>query len=162
MTGTDLLQSLKAFIEHALSELRLPVRNLGNPVGEAPRPPHVYLMRLPERQDLKDKIPYILLQFIEGEDIQPDGAPRSSLCTIRLIFAVYDRNGQESNLRLLELMERVRFHLLKTTRIGGKFILQSPLERIVYPDMEEPCYAIGEMMTKWTAPSVEMEVNYGI
>ena len=38
------------------------------------------------------------------------------------------------------------------------FVLKSPLEMIVYPDSTAPYY-LGEMMTKWTMPIIESEVQ---
>ena len=42
--------------------------------------------------------------------------------------------------------------------VGGQFVLKSPLEMIVYPDSTAPYY-LGEMMTKWTMPIIESEVQ---
>ena len=48
--------------------------------------------------------------------------------------------------------------MLKDGVVGGQFVLKSPLEMIVYPDSTAPYY-LGEMMTTWTMPIIESEVQ---
>ena len=64
----------------------------------------------------------------------------------------------EGAMCVLNLLTRIRVALLKDGVVGGQFVLKSPLEMIVYPDSTAPYY-LGEMMTKWTMPIIESEVQ---
>ena len=77
---------------------------------------------------------------------------------VRIIFAVYSENGQDGPLALLNLMLRVRSELKKAGAVGGgQFVLEMPLEYIVYQDTTPPYY-MGEMVTNWSLPVVQRDV----
>ena len=59
---------------------------------------------------------------------------------------------------VLNLLTRIRVALLRDGIIGERFMLKPPLEMIVYPDSTAPYY-LGEMMTEWTMPIIESEVQ---
>lgn len=61
---------------------------------------------------------------------------------------------------LLNLIERLRIHLLQTVVIGQKYQLdlEAGLETLIYPEETAPYYA-GEMISTWKLPAIEREVR---
>lgn len=59
---------------------------------------------------------------------------------------------------LLNLILRIRERLQKQHIIGGRFCLEYPFEYIVYQDTTPPYY-LGEIMTNWSIPTIEREVQ---
>lgn len=156
----DLLYKLKAFTEAAISELIMPVRLQKGDKEEGYRAASVYLMRLPDSTSATKKAPYVLHQLITGKDEQPSGQKPKSSAVVRSICCVYSADEQEGGLMLLNLMERIRIALLRTTIIGGRYQLdmEAGVECLVYPDDTAP-YFIGEMVTNWALPAIEREVR---
>lgn len=158
MTPLELLDALKAFIEEKTKDILLPVR-VDRKSGEAKeRPAEVYKMRLPTKDAETQRIPYILLQYIKGTDIQNDGEKPKSSCMVRIVVATYSENGEEGAMCVLNLLTRIRLALLRDGIIADRFLLKPPVEMIVYPDSTPPYY-LGEMMTEWQMPIVESEVQ---
>ena len=161
MNRVELLYALKAESLIATKGLLMPVAMQEHDKRQPPdREADVYLMRLPNSKAAKKKAPYILHQFITGYDQQPEGDLDESSATIRTIFAVYSEDEQEGGLILMNLMERVRIHLLRKVVIDHKFELdkQVKLEALAYPDDTAPYFA-GEMISTWKCPAVKREVT---
>ena len=118
----------------------------------------MYKMRLPNKEDQIQKVPYILLQFLTGKDDKKDSEPEDSECTVRIVVATYSENGEVGAYDVLNVILRIRTELEKIGIIGGYFVLQKPLEYIVYPDSTEPYY-LGEMITNWSIPTIKREVE---
>ncbi len=157
MTPVELLEELKGFIEKHTKDIILQVRTRrGN--EEISRAAEVHKMKLPTKSDETERIPYILLQVLNGKDDADPGKARSSNCKIRIVVATYSEDGGEGSYDVLNLLMRIRFNLLKTGILADKFILKHPLEYIIYPEDTSPYY-LGEMMTEWSIPSIEREVN---
>ena len=147
MTPVFLLENLQRFIEEKTADIILPVRTRTGRNEVKERPAAVYKMGLPEADDAQQKVPYILVKFLTGTDDK-----------VRIIFAVYSENGQDGPLALLNLMLRVRSELKKAGAVGGgQFVLEMPLEYIVYQDTTPPYY-MGEMVTNWSLPVVQRDV----
>lgn len=158
MTPLELLDALKAYIEEKTKDILLPVR-VDRKSGEAKeRPAEVYKMRLPTKDAETQRIPYILLQYLKGTDIQNDGERPESSCMVRIVAATYSENGEEGAMCVLNLLTRIRLALLRDGIIADRFLLKPPMEMIVYPDSTPPYY-LGEMMTEWQMPIVESEVQ---
>ena len=160
MDRVMLLEELKAVTEDAIKDLIMPVKIQSE--GETPqyRVAEVYLMRLPDGSSAKKKVPYIIHQAIASKDTQSAGELESGVAVVRSIFAVYNDDGQEGGLMLLNLMERLRIRLLREVVIGRRYQLdlEAGLETFTYPDDTAPYYA-GEMTTTWRVPGVEREVR---
>ncbi len=158
--SVDLLNALKGFTENAVSDLIMPVRFQKGDEEEGSRAAKVYLMRLPDSAAATKKAPYVLHQIITTKDEQPSGQTVRATAVVRSICCVYNSDEQEGGLMLLNLMERIRIALLRTTIIGKRYQLdlKAGMERLIYPDDTAP-YFIGEMVTNWTLPTVEREVR---
>ena len=155
-----LMEELKVFTESATKELILPVRMQKGDENPSYRAAHVFLMRLPDSSAATKKAPYILHQLITAKDEQSGGQNAKAGAVIRSIFCVYSDDEQEGGMMLLNLMERLRIALLRTTIIGNRFQLDmdAGVECLIYPDDTAP-YFVGEMVTNWSVPAIEREVR---
>lgn len=158
MTPIFLLDELEKFISAVTNDIKLQVRVRGGQSDEKERAANVYKMRLPNKEDQIQKVPYILLQFLTGKDDKKDSEPEDSECTVRIVVATYSENGEVGAYDVLNVVLRIRTELEKIGIIGGYFVLQKPLEYIVYPDSTEPYY-LGEMITNWSIPTIKREVE---
>lgn len=159
MTAINLLECLEAFVKEKTADimLQVKVRNR-NPEEVKERAADVYKMRLPKKEDQTEKVPYILLQLLTGKDDKEDGEPEESVCKIRIVVATYSEDGSEGALDVLNVILRIRSELKKAGVVGERFVLQNPLEYIVYPDSTQPYY-LGEMVTNWSIPTIERGVT---
>lgn len=156
MTPIILLDNLEEFVKEKTKDIKLQVRVRGPERGqEKERAADVYKMRLPKKEDQTEKIPYILLQFLTGKDGE---VQKGSTCKIRIVVATYAENDNMGAYDVLNVILRIRSELQKTGIIGGYFVLQKPLEYIVYPDSTQP-YFLGEMITNWSIPEIKREVE---
>jgi hypothetical protein len=160
MTRISLLECLRDETNEALKDLLLPVKPQKENPRPAPRCPEVHLMRLPDSKSCESKAPYVIHQLITAKDIGRDGEDPESASVIRSVCSVYAPAEDEGGLSLLNLMERLRIHLLKKIVIGKRFMLDmnEGIEMLVYPDNTAPFFA-GEMASVWKGPAIEREVH---
>lgn len=158
MTKVILLEELKKFCENAVKDYRLPTAVQKGDTERICRPPKIYRMRLPESSATDKTVPYIILQVVTGKDEQNESECTEASAVVRLIFAVYNEDGQEGALSLLNVMETVRIALLKNSIVGNMFSLdrKTGIETFIYPD-DTTKYFFGEMITNWNLPPVEQE-----
>ncbi len=161
MTQVQLLEDLKRLCEEAVKKMIMPVQLQKGDAKTKERAPEVYKMRLPHTSDAKKYAPYIIIQVIDSKHIQPEGQLPVYTATVRFVFAVYGEDEQEGVLMLMNLMDRVRYKLLKQVQVGDEFLLDvhSPLETLIYPDYMGEFYA-GEMVGTFYLPPTEREVNF--
>lgn len=160
MNRIILLEQLRDLTKEAVSDIIMPVRMQKGDVEQTSRAADIYRMRLPDSSAAQKKAPYIIHQLITGKDIQPQGENESSSAVMRSIFCVFNDNEEEGALMLVNLMERLRIHLLRQVVIGDQFQLDlvAGLESMVYPDDTAPYYA-GEMVSTWILPAIQREVR---
>lgn len=159
MTAINLLECLEEFVKEKTADIKLQVKVRNrNPEEVKERAADVYKMQLPKKEDQTEKVPYILLQFLTGKDDKEDGKPEQSMCRIRIVAATYSEDGSRGALDVLNVILRIRSELKKAGVVGGRFVLNNPLEYIVYPDSTQPYY-LGEMVTNWSVPAIEREVT---
>lgn len=158
MTPIFLLENLTDFIKERTSDIKLQVRTRNNPKEEKRRAAEVYQMGLPNKDAEIQRIPYILLQLISGKDDKKEHEPAESMCQIRIVVGTYSEDIGEGKKDVLNLLLRIRSELEKIGIIGELFVLQNPLEYIVYPDNTAPFY-FGEMITNWSIPVIKREVE---
>lgn len=161
MTRIDLLNVLCEETRKATGELIMPVKLQEGDDAPQFRAAEVHQMRLPDSSAAKKKAPYIIHQVITGKDSQASGQRASSVAVVRSIFCVYDDDEEKGALTLLNLMERLRIHLLKQVSIGNRYQLdlEVGLETFIYPDDTSPYYA-GEMSSTWKLPAIGKEVRH--
>jgi hypothetical protein len=156
VTPDDLLEQFRIFTNQTLKDMIMPIKT---PPGSdsAYRAPRVFKMDLPNVKADRDKAPYIVLQFLNGRDLQEtDGKPEST-CNIRVVACVYSEDEGEGKLRVLNMLTRLRIALLEGRILARRYKLILPLEYMIYPDNPAPFY-FGEMMTAWEIPTIERKV----
>jgi len=159
MTPTELLDELKVFCETETANLLLRVKTKPSASAEIEyKRPAVYKQRIPVLEDQAKKVPYILLQVLNGADVQQNGQETSSSCNVRIIVCSYSLDSEEGAANTLNIITRLRTALLKKRVIGQYFSLVLPLEYILYPDDTAP-YFMGELASSWTMPTIEREVQ---
>ena len=160
MNRITLLEQLRDITKTATGDIILPVKEQKGDAEKITRAADIHLMRLPDSRAAQKKAPYIIHQLITGKDIQPQGEDESASAVVRSIFCVYNDNEEEGALMLVNLMERLRIHLLKQVVIGDQFQLDlvAGLESIIYPEDTAPYYA-GEMVSTWILPAIQREVR---
>ena len=162
MTRTALLEQLKTFTEKVTADLIMPTKVQSADEVQNYRPAEVYLMRLPDGSSATKKAPYIIHQLLTSKDQQPSGERVQSSASVRSIFVVYNDDGQEGGLMLLNLMERLRIELLRTGVLDNRFSLDlsEGLEYMVYPDTDTAPFYAGEMSSTWKLIPVQREVDF--
>lgn len=157
MTPIILLDNLAEFIKQKTENISLEVRT---PPGEKAkrRPAEVHKMRLPKKEDSTKRVPYILLQILQGEDTMDDEGGPISRCKIRIVVSTYSEDQNCGAYDVLNVILRIRTELERVGIIADQFCLQKPLEYLIYPDDYAPYY-FGEMMTNWTIPEIKREVE---
>lgn len=159
-TMDDLMDNLQAFIEKELQEFRLPVKQDGTWKHEPIcRPAEVYQMTMPEPDEDHERVPYILLQFLNGKDERNQRGQMECVLSVRVIITIFNRDKQEGRLQLLYIIQRLRKAFLLAGVIGGCFELRLPLEYLIYPDDAES-YHLGEMATMWVGPGFERDIPW--
>ena len=160
MNRITLLEQLRDITKSATGDIILPVKEQKGDAEKITRAADIHLMRLPDSRAAQKKAPYIIHQLITGKDIQPQGEDESASAVVRSIFCVYNDDEEEGSLMLVNLMERLRIHLLKQVVIGDQFQLDlvAGLESIIYPEDTAPYYA-GEMVSTWILPAIQREVR---
>lgn len=163
MTPIDLLESLSRFVTDATKEMALPCV-VGRTSGERPeRAPQVFIMDIPNVEEEKQQVPYIVLQYLTGEDKFGGGAFRGgeieSTANVRIVIVAYEKEqGGAGGLQVLSIITTIKTALLKAGVVEDRYAIDEKIEHIVYPDHEPPYY-FGEMMTTWQMPVVEREVH---
>lgn len=158
MTITGLLKEIKGTVERCIAEMRLPVNPTENEFLREDRAPDVYVMNLPEREDLFSRIPYILIQPLDGDDSQKEGEQPYSQVKVRLLIALYNKDAQEGGLQALEIIERLRVWMQKGRLLANQYMLQMPWHWEFYED-DTGVYHLGEIRTVWSLPEIK-NTNY--
>lgn len=152
-----LMDALKDVIETDLKEYLLPVKQEGWSDQLLERPMEVWEMVMPEPDEGHERIPYILLQLLNGKDERKDDGRTECVVNVRIVITVYDREGVDGRLRVMRIIQRIRDILWKAGTIGKIFELQE-LEFLIYPD-ETEWYHLGEMVTTWKVPEIQRDLS---
>ncbi len=160
MNRITLLEQLRDITKSATGDIILPVKEQKGDAEKITRAADIHLMRLPDSRAAQKKAPYIIHQLITGKDIQHQGENETASAVVRSIFCVYNDDEEEGSLMLVNLMERLRIHLLRQVVIGDQFQLdlEAGLESMIYPEDTAPYYA-GEMVSTWILPAIQREVR---
>ena len=85
MTPIILLDNLEEFIREKTKDIKLQVRTRSESTEDKVREAEIYKMRLPNKDAQTQRVPYILIQLLGGEDDKEDREPEESTCQIRKI-----------------------------------------------------------------------------
>lgn len=152
MTPQNLINSLKEFVENSIKDIILPVNDQDGE-GLKPRAAKVHALSLPDKDSTLGAVPYVLLQLLKGKDEGEDFT-----CDIRMVICVYNPNEVDGNWQRLSLVTRIKTDLEKTVLIGKKYLLQMPVEYLLY-DSDTAPYFVAEIMTTFSLPPVHREIK---
>lgn len=156
-TPEALLDALAAFVEEDLKDYELPVAKKAE--GErGTRPVSVETLALEDPDDEESRIPYILLQPLNGKEERDKLGQLTATMAVRICVTIYNRNLREGRRQLLHIVERLRRDLMTARVIGGVFTLKLPIEWLIYPDDTES-YHLAELSTEWSLPPTEVRVS---
>lgn len=157
MTPVILLDNLAEFVKEKTANIILQVRTQPGEEGKE-RPAEVHKMRLPQKEDSTKRVPYILLQLITGKDGMNDRGQQESVCQVRVVVATYSEDQNVGSYDVLNVIMKLRTELERKRILAEQFVLQDPLEYLIYPEDYHPYY-FGEMMTNWSIPEIKQEVE---
>jgi len=157
MTPIVLLDNLAEFVKEQTANIILQVRTEPG-ADKKEREAEVHKMRLPKKEDSTRRIPYILLQILTGKDGKNDRGEQESICQIRIVVGTYSEDEDVGSYDVLNVIMRLRTELQRNKILAEQFVLQDPLEYIIYPDDYHPYY-FGEMITNWSLPEIKQEVE---
>lgn len=163
MTVAKLQNELKMFCAERTSGYKLPVPVQKNDTEVKFSSPNVYKQQTPIIDDAYKYSPFILIQYLGGNNTQKAGLYSKSSARIRIVFCVYNReNASEGSVALINLMDAVKHGLLKQVVIGEQFKLDLDIgvEDTVYIENTSPYY-LGEITCTFKLPPIEREVSYG-
>lgn len=160
MNKVSFLYALKSPVELAVADLRFGTSVQKGDTEQKKRAPEVHLMRLPDGTAAYKYAPYVIIQLISGKQSRDGNGHAVRKATVRFIFCVYNQNGEEGSLELLNLIESVESAILKAIKFGACFTLDTdePFETLIYPD-ETRDYYFGESVGVFHLPPIEQEVN---
>ena len=133
MTPIVLLDNLAEFAKKKTADIILQVRVQPGEEGKE-RAAEVHKMRLPKKEDSTQRIPYILLQIITGKDGKNERNQPESTCQIRIVVATYAEDQGVGSYDVLNVIMRLRTELERNRILAEQFVLQDPLEYLIYPD----------------------------
>lgn len=155
----NLLDDLKVFIEEDLKDYRLPVKQGERKDQPLERPVEVSSMVMPDPDDDHERVPYIMLQLLNGKDERADSGQMKSQVNVRIVITIFNRDKQEGRLQILHIIQKLRADLLRKGIVGRSFEVLWPLEYLIYPDETEWNH-LGEMSVMFSVPPVEREVPF--
>lgn len=123
------------------------------------RPPEVYIMSPPDRNDWVSCVPYLIIQFLSGTDTQTSedkDYKQYATASVRVLIATWNPDGQQGGLQVVDLIERIRTVLLRGVMLMDNYTLQEPLDYEVYTD-ETGNYFLGEIDMVWTMPTIRRD-----
>lgn len=130
-----------------------------NAAGE-PATMNVYPQSLPAKveEDDSEHFPYIIVRVVDGGVASED---EPDTCRIVLVVGVYDeQSDRQGNKIVLNVLQRIRTHLLSKRIINKQFRIDYPCEWSVYDDEDLHPYYFGAVETNWTLPAIRQEVEF--
>lgn len=153
----ELMEAVKQFLEQELKEYRLPVKGEIGENQPKSRAVEVAAMAMPEPDEEHARVPYILIQPLNGKDSWGRGGYTESEVNLRLVVTIFDWDKEEGRRELLHIVETVRRSFIRAGVVGKSFALKMPLEWLIYPeDMEG--YHMGEISATWSVPPLTRDV----
>ena len=155
-----LLEALKAFTEDAVKGLSYPEAVQKGDTEQKFRAPDVYKQRVPNGDAVKKYVPYVLIQFVTGQDKQEENYRSEQRAQIRFICTTYSKDEEEGSMMLLNLMDRIRIKLLEEVVVADTYKLDTDegIDSAYYTDDTAPYY-IGEMSCTFMLPAIRRKVD---
>lgn len=157
-TLEKLLDDLQEFIQEVLKDYRLYVKQEGWDGQPPTRDMEVWQMTAPDPDEERERIPYIVLQLLNGADKRNERGQMESKANVRLIIVIYNPDKLEGRLQIVRIIQKIRYEIWRAGVIGRMFQIIN-LEYLIYPD-DMQSYHMGELSTEWTIPPVERDLSY--
>lgn len=122
---------------------------------------NVYPQYLPSKKSQNDEshFPYILVRVIDGED-STDELP--SICRVVFIIGIYDKDSNYQGYKdIMNIIEKIRQHLLKKRVFNNKYTLEGPVKWAVNEEDIYPLF-FGGIETNWNIGQISMEDEEGL
>lgn len=161
MTFRGLLDALEAAVKAELGTMQLPVKQEGWDDQPLSRDVEIFKQKVPPVTDVEQKIPYILLQIVNGVDDVDSNGKNENTVSVRMVITIYDEDPDQGRLAAQNIVERLRVGLQRRGVIGKRFELTKPFEYAFYVDdtaLYNP-YHQAEIMTKWKIPPVKRQMS---
>ena len=152
-----LLDDLQEFIQQILSNYRLFVKQDGWQDQPQMRDAEVSQMIMPDPDEEHERVPYVLLQLINGSDKKRNDGTMESRVEVRIVIVLYNQDKPAGRLQVLRVVQKIRYELWRAGEIGKMFTLEG-LEYLIYPD-DTNWYHMGELSTEWAVPAVERDLT---
>ncbi|BAQ11449.1 hypothetical protein OXB_2979 [Bacillus sp. OxB-1] len=151
MYSLDILKTLVAFIENALSEMRYQTKD-GN-VMMAPSVHEGYLPPKENRRGEKDTqqedYPFVIVRYLgESDEIHKKNTMR-----FRLLVGTYNRDEQYGWKDTLSIMNRIKF-ALKEAQVIGSANLTGNIESALFEEQMRPTWH-GIMDVEFETPQIQ-------
>ena len=156
-TLEKLMDDLQEFIQETLKDYRLNVKQEGWDGQPQMRDAKVWQMVMPEPDEETERVPYILLQLLNGSDKRNERGQMESRANVRIIIEIYNSDRLEGRLQVLRIVQKLRYEIQRAGVIGKMFKIGN-LEYLFYPD-DTQGYHAGEMSTDWIIPPVERDLT---
>ena len=157
-TLEKLLDDLQEFIQETLKGYRLNVKQEGWENQPLERELSVSQMIMPDPDEENERIPYILLQLLNGSDKRNERGQMESRANVRIVIAIHNPDKLEGRLQVLRIIQKIRYEIHRAGVIGQMFTIGN-LEYLIYPD-DTQSYHMGEMSTDWAIPPVERDLSW--
>ena len=152
-----LLDDLQEFIQQTLRNYRLFVKQEGWQDQPQMRDAEVSQMIMPDADEEHERVPYVLLQLINGSDKKRKDGTMESKTEVRIVIVLYNQDKLSGRLQVLRIIQKIRYELWSAGVIGKMFTLEG-LEYLIYPD-DTNWYHMGELSTEWAIPAVERDLT---
>ena len=156
-TLEKLLDDLEKFIRDALRNYPLYVKQERYGGQPPTRDAEVAQMVMPEPDEEDERIPYVLLQLLNGSDKRNQYGRMESKANVRIVIVIYNPDRLEGRLQVLRAVQKIRYEIYRAGVVGEMFGIEN-LEYLIYPD-DTQSYHMGEMSTDWAIPPVERDLT---
>lgn len=151
-----LLDALAEWTEETLKDMMLPLNNEYE-TTETERPIKAYKQAMPDAGEAEERVPYVLLQCMNGSDGLKNGRLVAKIY-VRWVIAVYNTSPAEGNLSLMNIIGRIRDRLLSEGTIGRRYRLASDEDDTFSWEINTAPtwpYYVANIYTLFDAPPVE-------
>ncbi len=162
MTAVALVEALNNLCKEAVEGMLLPVSLQSGDKEQITREPEGYRMRLPQSSSAKKLAPYYIVKLAKSNQFHIPGEPKPKhTADVRIIGCVYCDDESLGSMMLLNLLERIKIHIMKQTKVGRTFVLDpnEPFEMIPYDEDTAPYFA-GELIGTFQLPPIQQEVDF--
>lgn len=152
-----LLDAIQDFLEEKLKNVQLLVKPDEDDDEKASvRGVRIFQQRMPNPEDTRMYVPYILLQMMNGKDKRTESGQEESEAVVRFVVTLYDPDPEEGAKALSNLISTIRYEMERAGVVGGRYEIQRPMEYQFIVENTLP-YHLAEIKSIWKIPSIERD-----